>query len=74
MKPDELRRIREGLGWTQTEAAARVSVSANTWARWERGEVQPHPLREPVLQRYLRRAQKRAPRQNVEHRGGRPIE
>jgi transcriptional regulator with XRE-family HTH domain len=59
MTPDELRRIREGMGWTQTQAAARLSVSANTWARWERGEVQPHPLREPVLQRFLRTAQRR---------------
>lgn len=62
MTPEELRRIREGMGWTQTQAAAKVNVAANTWARWERGEVQPHALREPVLQRYLRVAQRRAPR------------
>ena len=59
MEPKELKRIRDGMGWTQTEAAARLSVSANTWARWERGEVQPHPLREPILQRYLRVVQRR---------------
>lgn len=64
MTPEELRRIRDGMGWTQTEAAARLSVSANTWARWERGEVQPHPLREPVLQRYLKAAQRREGRKD----------
>lgn len=65
MKPDELRSIRTAMGWTQTEAAARVSVSANTWARWERGEVQPHVLREPMLQRFLRSAQRRTSRKGA---------
>jgi predicted transcriptional regulator len=58
--PQELVRIREGMGWTQTEAAAKAGVSANTWARWERGEVTPHVLRVPILQRLLRQAEKRA--------------
>ena len=60
MTPEELARIREGMHWTQTEAAAKAGVSANTWARWERGEVVPHPLREPHLQRLLRAAGKKA--------------
>jgi transcriptional regulator with XRE-family HTH domain len=58
MTPDELRRIRNGMRWTQTEAAAKLSVSANTWARWERGEVRPHPLREPLLRRFLKAAER----------------
>lgn len=60
MAPQDLIRIREGMGWTQTEAAAKAGVSMNTWARWERGEVKTHPLRERDLQRLLRVAEKRA--------------
>ena len=60
MTPQDLARIREGMGWTQTQAAAKVGVSMNTWARWERGEVAPHPLREPHLQRLLRQAERRS--------------
>jgi predicted transcriptional regulator len=59
MTPEELRRIRAYMAWTQTEAAARAEVSANTWARWERGEVEPHPLREQILRRLLRKAERR---------------
>ena len=59
MTPEELKRIREGFGWTQTEAAAKVGVKMNSWARWERGEIAIHPAREEVLQRLLRQAEKR---------------
>ncbi len=59
MAPQDLVRIREGMRWTQTQAAAKVGVSANTWARWERGEVAPHPLRAPHLQRLLRQADRK---------------
>lgn len=58
MTPEELRRIRQYMAWTQTEAAAKAEVSANTWARWERGEVEPHPLREQSLRRLLRLAER----------------
>lgn len=57
--PVELKRIRQMMGWTQTEAAAKAGVAANTWSRWEEGLVKPHPLREPVLQRMLRQAERR---------------
>lgn len=60
IEPGELRRIREVMGWTQTEAAAKVGVAMNTWARWEEGLVKPHVLRVPILQRLLRQAEKRA--------------
>ena len=60
MTPEELRRIRDGMGWTQDEAGAKVGVTRNTWARWERGVVEPHPLLVPILQRLLRQAEKRA--------------
>lgn len=69
MTKEELQRIREGMGWTQTQAAAKVGVAANTWARWERGEVAPHPLREPMLQRLLRQAGKRAEQRRARARG-----
>ena len=40
MRGDELRRIRERLGWTQVRLAEELDVTANTVARWERGEIQ----------------------------------
>jgi len=38
MDPGQLARWRRRRGFTQTELAALVGVSANTVARWERGE------------------------------------
>lgn len=57
--PDDLRRIRAVMGWKQAEAAAKVGVSSNTWSRWEEGSVKPHPLREPILAKLLRQAERR---------------
>ena len=59
MTPNELRRIRQGMRWTQVEAAAKVGVAGNTWSRWEEGLVKPHTLRIPQLQRLLRQAERR---------------
>ena len=39
-----LRVEREARGWTQAEMAQHIGVSANTVARWERGEVTPSAL------------------------------
>jgi transcriptional regulator with XRE-family HTH domain len=39
MKAEELRKIRERLGWTQAELAEAVGVAPNSVARWERGEM-----------------------------------
>lgn len=39
MKPEQLRRIRRKLGWTQQELAHQVGVARNSVARWEKGEV-----------------------------------
>ena len=38
MKGNELRAIRKKLGWTQVQIAEALRVTANTVARWERGE------------------------------------
>ena len=62
MTPTDLKRIREGMGWTQTEAAERVGVKMNSWARWERGEIAIHPARLDALQRLLRQAERRLER------------
>lgn len=54
MTPDEIRAARERLGLTQAEAAEKLGVAENTWARWERGELGIHPARERDLQRLAR--------------------
>jgi len=38
MEGNQLRSIREKLGWTQEQMASELRVAANTIARWERGE------------------------------------
>ena len=42
LTPHQLRSARDRLGLTQAALAAKLGVSANTVARWERGE-QPMP-------------------------------
>jgi len=39
MKAKELREIRKQLGWSQRQIAEAVGVTANSVARWERGEM-----------------------------------
>jgi transcriptional regulator with XRE-family HTH domain len=39
MKAKELRGIRKRLGWSQRQVAEAVGVTANSVARWERGEM-----------------------------------
>lgn len=34
-------KLRSSLKLTQVQAARLIGVTANTWARWERGEVTP---------------------------------
>jgi len=44
--------LRRALGaLTQAEAAQLVAVTPNTWARWERGDLQLHPARAHQLRR-----------------------
>jgi transcriptional regulator with XRE-family HTH domain len=48
-----LRAIRRELGWTQRELADEAGVTANTVARWERGE-RPIPRMLVSLLRLIR--------------------
>jgi transcriptional regulator with XRE-family HTH domain len=41
MKLEAIKSYRQRLGLTQVQLAERFGVSANTIARWERGEVRP---------------------------------
>jgi Helix-turn-helix domain len=44
--------LRRSIGdLTQVEAARLLNVTANTWARWERGSLQLHPARAHQLRR-----------------------
>ena len=65
MEPGQLRRIRDLMRWTQLQAAGKVGVRENTWARWERGEMAVHPARVEFLQRTLAQAEKRAARRSA---------
>ena len=50
----DLVNLRRSLGaLTQAEAAQLLEVTANTWARWERGELHLHPARAQQLHRLL---------------------
>jgi transcriptional regulator with XRE-family HTH domain len=40
MTGEELKAIREELGWTQSQMADELGVTPNTVARWERGEME----------------------------------
>jgi DNA-binding transcriptional regulator YiaG len=58
----DLKQMREELGLTQRQAAELVGVQANTWARWERGELVPRgaALRLIELLPLIRRQAKKA--------------
>jgi transcriptional regulator with XRE-family HTH domain len=51
-QPLDLVELRRSVGaLTQVEAAQLLGVTANTWARWERGELHLHPARVQQLHR-----------------------
>ena len=45
MTGDELKKLRQKLKLTPTQAAASISVSARTWQRWE---ARTKPIPEPM--------------------------
>jgi transcriptional regulator with XRE-family HTH domain len=51
-----LKQLRELLGFTQKEAAMIFDVDANTWARWERGQLGMHPGHVKLIRRVQARA------------------
>lgn len=62
MTPQEIKYMRTFLARTQKNMATVVGVSANTWARWERGETTPYPRhldRLNKLKKYVGTQQKR---------------
>ncbi len=50
-----LLRMRERLGWTQTEMAIELGVSLPTIGRWERGECSPSHLANEKIESLLKR-------------------
>jgi len=55
---EEIRALRERLGWSQEQMAQRLGVSFTTVNRWERGRFRASPLAERELRR-LRDAQEK---------------
>lgn len=43
MTPDEIKQLRQRLGWTQLQLAVEIGVDPMTVSRWERGK-QPSKL------------------------------
>jgi len=56
------RLTRAALGLTQEQAARRSSVSLNTWARWERGEMMPTAFANVIALRALAAEAESAPK------------
>ena len=50
MTPKQLLVFRKRLNLTQAEFGKLVGVSSNTVARWERGEIGMHTLREAQIE------------------------
>lgn len=44
MGPDEIKRLRTSLSWSQERLARELGVSFSTVNRWERGKSRPSPL------------------------------
>lgn len=53
IKLKNLRKLREKIGLTQTELAAKIGVTARTIDRWEDRKNIPHPERMKKLNRIL---------------------
>ncbi|MBI3997856.1 MAG: helix-turn-helix transcriptional regulator [Armatimonadetes bacterium] len=51
----DVRSLREKLGWSQERLARELGVSFSTISRWERGQGEPSPMAEKLLQELSRR-------------------
>ncbi len=47
--------LRKTLGWSQERLARELGVSFSTVSRWERGEGEPSPMAERLLEELSRR-------------------
>ncbi len=47
--------LRKKLGWSQERLARELGVSFSTVSRWERGEGEPSPMAERLLEELSRR-------------------
>ena len=64
MSPEEIKRLRTSLGWSQERMARELGVSFCTVNRWERGKTMPSPmamksistLKETIGKRNLRKS------------------
>lgn len=56
MNKKEIKQLRQSLGLTQKELAARVRVDAVTVSRWERGQQKPSPQATRQLNRLAKKA------------------
>jgi DNA-binding transcriptional regulator YiaG len=43
LDPDNLRRVRLGLGWTMAQIGAALHTPAASWKNWESGRTRPPP-------------------------------
>lgn len=51
MMPEEIKALRDRLGWTQEQMARELGVSWTTVNRWENGRVKPSRLAVLALER-----------------------
>ena len=49
MKPDEIKKLRENIGLSQTQLAQLLAVSPSTISYWETGERNPQPIYEASI-------------------------
>jgi putative transcriptional regulator len=61
MAPEEIKALRERLGFTQEELAQKLGVSVRTVSRWETGDKSPSRLARAQLERLTRRRGPKAP-------------
>jgi transcriptional regulator with XRE-family HTH domain len=76
MNRTAVKKLRESLGITQEEFAARIPVSTKTVSRWELGEVSPSPLARMRLRDLHRKIHASKPEEptgtNPDHVAGMP--